>query len=201
VERLDRDAPTHAVGSNQKGEKAMSRSFTKIFTFLAVAALAAAVPARAGDSQTITIGHDATVGGAFLAAGDYVVSWKTHSPEANVTFQSTRGHKVVVTKAQGRIEKRNVVYDRPMVVYEEAPDGSRKLVELRFEGSNRALVFTPTSASPRAKMVTGDGAARSIPGYVPGFGYILDYNWVPNPIQPSANGSQGTTAGKTPVRL
>lgn len=178
----------------------MSRTFPKVLTFLAVAAVAAAVSARAGDSETITIGHDATVGGAFLAAGEYVVKWKTHSPEAEVTFQSAQSHKVV-TKAQGRLEKRNVVYDHHMVVYEEAPDGSRKLVELRFGGTNRALIFTPPPAAPQTKMVTGDRTARRIPEYVPGFGTILDYDWVRNPIQPSPNASPGAAPGKTPVRL
>jgi len=150
----------------------MSRTFTKVFTFLAVAAMAAAVSARAGDSATITIGHDATVGGTLLVAGEYNVKWKSHSPEAEVTCQSSHGLKVVA-KTQGRIEKRNIVFDRDMVVYDEAPDGSHKLVELRFGGTNRALVFTPASAAPQAKMVIGDRTARRIPEIDPGFGSIL----------------------------
>jgi hypothetical protein len=178
----------------------MSKTSTKIFTFLAVVALAAAVSARAGDSETITIGHDATVGGAFLAAGDYVVKWKSHSPEAEVTFQSAQSQRVE-TKAAGRLEKRNLVYDHHTVVYEEAPDGSRKLVELRFGGTNRALVFTPPSAAAQTKKVTGDRTARRIPEYVPGFGTILDYDWAPNPIQPSPNASPVAAPGKRAIRL
>jgi len=178
----------------------MSKKFSKPLTFLAVAAMAAAVSARAGDSATITIGHDATVGGTLLAAGEYDLKWKTHSPEAEVTFQSSHGHKVVA-KTQGRIEKRNTVFDRYMVVYEEAPDGSRKLVEIRIADTNRALVFTPASAAPQAKMFIGDRTARRIPEFVPGFGTILDYDWVRNPIQPSPNESPGAAPGKRAVRL
>jgi hypothetical protein len=178
----------------------MSRSFTKVFSFLAAAALAAAVSARAGDSETVTVGRDATVGGASLVAGDYLVSWKAHRGEANVTFQS-RQWGMVVTKAQGRIEKRGTLFEHDAVLFSEARNGSPKLIEIRLGGTNKAIVFTPPSAAPGRKMATGDRTARRIPEFVPGFGYILDYDWAPNPIGPSPNESQGAAPGKSPAKL
>ncbi len=120
----------------------MRKAFLKSFTFLAAAVLAAAASASARNSETITIGHQATVGGTSLPAGEYVVSWKTHSPEASVTFRTIDGNQVV-TNVPGRIEKRDTHYENDMVVYKEAPDGSRTVVEIRFAGTNTALVFSP----------------------------------------------------------
>ena len=112
----------------------MSKTFPKAFTFLAVAALVATASAGARDSRTITIGHSATVENGTLAAGNYIISWKSRSPEAGVTFQSAKDQGVVMT-AHGRIEKRSDYFDRDMVVYDETPDGSRRLLELRFAGT------------------------------------------------------------------
>jgi hypothetical protein len=147
-----------------KGEKAMRRTFPKTFTFLAAAALAAAASASARNSETITIGHQVTVGGASLAAGNYVVSWKTHSPEATVTFRTLRGNQVAAN-AQARVEKRNVQFDQDTVLYDEAPDGSRKLLEIRLAGTIKAIVFAPAE---HTEALGSSQTLSRMPIHVPG---------------------------------
>ena len=178
----------------------MSKTFLKAFTFLAVAALVATASAGARDSRTITIGHSATVENGTLAAGNYIISWKSRSPEAGVTFQSAKDQGVVMT-AHGRIEKRSDYFDRDMVVYDETPDGSRRLLELRFAGSNKALVLIPAAAASRPSKPGTIPSSRLMPQYVPGIGYIFDNTWVRDPLQPSPNPTAGTATGKPANRL
>lgn len=178
----------------------MHRTLPKAFTFLAVAALAAAASASARNSETITIGHAATVGDSSLAAGEYIVSWKTRSPEATVTFRPLNGNQVVAN-ALGRIEKRNSHYDNDMVVYEESPDGSRKLVEIRFAGTKKALVLSPAAAASTPPKPSALPTTRLAPQYVPGIGYRFDYGWLLDRFEPSNNPSGGPQAGRTLNRL
>jgi len=102
--------------------------------------LAAGIPAQAKNSGTITLGHDALLRGRSLPAGKYVVEWKTHSPEATVQF--VQRFKVVLF-TEGRVERRDKVYDSNAVVYDIAPDGSMSVIEIRFANSNKVLVFNP----------------------------------------------------------
>jgi hypothetical protein len=50
-------------------------------------------------------------------------------------------HHEVVLSTEGRIEERVKKYDRNAVVYNIAPDGTMSLVEIRFGGSSKVLVF------------------------------------------------------------
>ncbi len=100
--------------------------------------LAAGVPGWASGSRTVTLRHDAALSGTSLAAGQYKVQWQTHSPEATVQF--LRHHKVVLS-AEGKVEVRNKTYDHDTVVYDADSKGSMSLVEIRFAGSNKVLVF------------------------------------------------------------
>jgi hypothetical protein len=100
--------------------------------------LAAGIPALAENNGTMTLIHDAVVHGKALPAGTYSVEWRTHSPEATVQF--AQRYKVVLF-AEGRVEKRNKKYECNSVVYELAADGSRSIIEIRFAGSNKVLVF------------------------------------------------------------
>jgi hypothetical protein len=178
----------------------MRKAFLKSFTFLAAAVLAAAASASARNSETITIGHQATVGGTSLPAGEYVVSWKTHSPEAEVTFRTMHGNQVVAN-LQGRIEKRDTRYENDMVVYEEAPDGSRKVVELRFAGSNKALVLSPAAAASGPSKSGALPTTKLAPQVVPGIGYALEFDGLSDRLQPSNNPSKGTQAVQTWKRM
>jgi len=99
---------------------------------------AASLPALAKDSRTVTLDHAAVLNGSSLPAGKYNIQWQTHSPEATVEFM--RHHKVVAT-TEGRVEQREKTYDRDMVVYNTASDGSMSVVEIRFADSNKVLVF------------------------------------------------------------
>jgi hypothetical protein len=100
--------------------------------------LAAGIPALAENSGTMTLAHDGILHGKALPAGTYGVEWKTHSPEATVQF--VQRYKVVLF-TEGRVEKRNKKYECNSVVYDIAADGSRSIIEIRFAGSNKVLVF------------------------------------------------------------
>jgi hypothetical protein len=122
-------------------EEGMNRSIRKCFvTGIVVLGLllAAGIPALASNSGKITLSRNAVLHGKNLPAGKYTVEWKTHSPEATVQF--VQRYKVVLF-TEGRVEKRDKVYDSNAVVYDVAPDGSMSIIEIRFANSNKVLVF------------------------------------------------------------
>jgi len=100
--------------------------------------LASGVPALAKDSRHVTLGQDIVLGGTSLPAGQYVVQWTAHSPQATVEFR--QGRKVVLT-TESRIEDRGKKYDRDMVLYDAGGGGSNTIREIRFAGSSQVLVF------------------------------------------------------------
>jgi hypothetical protein len=104
--------------------------------------LMASTSALAKDSRTVKIAHDATLNGTMVPAGFYEVTWQTHSPEATVTIADS---KRVVVSTNGRWDARNVKYQTNAVVYDTNDDGSRTIIEIRFEGLKGALVFGPSS--------------------------------------------------------
>jgi hypothetical protein len=114
------------------------RKFLGISGLSVTLLLAAGIPGLAKNSRTVTLQHDAVLNGSSLAAGRYSVQWETHSPEATVEFVQ---HRMVVLSTEGRIEERVKKYDRNAVVYNIAPDGTMSLVEIRFGGSSKVLVF------------------------------------------------------------
>ena len=102
--------------------------------------LACGIPGLAKNSRTVALPHDAVLSGKTLPAGNYVVQWEAHSPQAVVEF--AQGHKVVLS-TEGRIEDRGTKYDSNTVVYDTAPDGTSSISEVRFAGSSEVLVFNP----------------------------------------------------------
>ena len=102
--------------------------------------LASGVPAIAKESRQINLRHDVVLSGTSLPAGQYVVSWAEHTPQATVQF--TRSRKVVLS-AEGRFENRDKKYPADTVVYGTASDGSLTVSEIRFGGSSEVLVFKP----------------------------------------------------------
>jgi len=100
--------------------------------------LAAGLPAAAKNSRTIKLDHAVVMQGSNLPAGKYKVEWQTHSPEATVQF--VLKHKLVAS-AEGRVEQRDKTYEADAAVYDVLADGSVSLMELRFAGSNKVLVF------------------------------------------------------------
>jgi hypothetical protein len=134
-----------------------------ILTALLVLFLFTSVAGVAKDSRKLTLGHAATVNGTQLAPGNYQVSWVTHSPEAKVTFTQ---HKKVAATAEGKWVERQNIYDNDGVVYDNNPDGSRTIVEIRFAGMNQVLTFgqpSPASQTTSVEPLMAAGTnARSV---------------------------------------
>jgi hypothetical protein len=109
------------------------------FTLIALAfTIAVGAQAKTKVTTTISLNHDATVAGAHLASGKYIVQWQTHSPEATVTF--SQGKKVVAT-AEGKVVDRGTKYGSDEVMYDQTADGARVVQEIRFKGSSEVIVF------------------------------------------------------------
>jgi hypothetical protein len=100
--------------------------------------LMAALSAVAQNARTLKVPYSASLKGKQLAAGEYKVTWQTHSPEATVNFMQK---KAVVATVEGKWVDRDTKYEANAVVYSNNPDGSRTILEVRFAGLKGALVF------------------------------------------------------------
>jgi hypothetical protein len=120
------------------------QSFKRLTSVLVILVLVAA-SAFAKNERRLTITNDASIGGKTLRAGNYKVDWVSHSPEATVTFYN--GKEVVAT-VEGKWVNRDSEYKQNAVLYENHPDGSRSIIEIRFAGMKQALVLgSATSTS------------------------------------------------------
>jgi hypothetical protein len=120
------------------------QSFKRLTSLIVILVLAAA-SALAKNERRLTITNDASIGGKTLQAGNYNVDWVSHSPQATVTFYSG---KDAVATVEGKWVDRGSEYKQNAVLYENHPDGSRSIVEIRFAGMKQALVLgspAPTS--------------------------------------------------------
>lgn len=79
-----------------------------------------------------------TLNGAHVPNGDYSITWESYSPDVVVKF--VRNFEVVAT-APGKWVKVDEPYKLNAVVWRATADGSRTLLEIRFGGMSRALVF------------------------------------------------------------
>ncbi len=79
-----------------------------------------------------------TLNGTHVTNGDYTISWESYSADAVVKF--VRNFDVVAT-AEGKWMKRDVPYKLNAIVWRASANGSRILLEIRFAGMSRALVF------------------------------------------------------------
>jgi uncharacterized protein YfaP (DUF2135 family) len=113
-------------------------SFVGRITLAAAILLMAALSAVAQNARTLKVPYSASVNGKQLAAGEYKVTWETHSPEATVNFAQKRE---VVATVEGKWVDRETKYEANAVVYSNNPDGSRTILEVRFAGLKGALVF------------------------------------------------------------
>lgn len=104
---------------------------------LAVTAMAV-VPAFGINRHRVTILHDVTLGETKLKAGEYLLKWETHSPEATVTIQ---GYGKNQGTAMGKVVEHKEKFDQDTIVDAPAEDGSRRLVEIRFGGTRKSIVF------------------------------------------------------------
>ena len=82
-----------------------------------------------------------TLNGTQVPIGDYTINWESYSPDAVVKF--VRNDDVMVT-AEGKWMKSEIPFRRNAVVSRKGADGSQTLLEIRFGGMSRALVFHPS---------------------------------------------------------
>jgi len=127
-----------------KVRKQVGRLMTVLALALAVAGLA-----LAKDSKKVKLEYPASIHGTQLAAGQYEVSWETHSPEATVTFKL---QKNVVATAEGKMVQRANKFETNSVLYSTNPDGSRTIMEIRFGGTNQVLIFGESSPTSELRM-------------------------------------------------
>jgi hypothetical protein len=100
--------------------------------------LIAALTGSAKNARTLTLRTPVTLQGTEINAGQYEVSWVSHSPTATITF--TQNNATVAT-AEGKWVDRDVKYPSDAVVYTNNVDGSHTLVEIRLGGTKQALVL------------------------------------------------------------
>jgi cell division protein FtsN len=78
------------------------------------------------------------VAGNYLPVGDCVISWESYTPNAIVKIEDVRGVGVTL---EGKWVNQGVRYTENAVGLRKNRDGSRTLVEIRFAGMGRTLVF------------------------------------------------------------
>lgn len=83
-----------------------------------------------------------TLQGTHIPVDDCVVRWESYVSDAIVKFEKDGS---VITTAEGKWVRRDVKYPWNAIVYQRNRDGSRTLLEIRFEGMNRVLVFGESS--------------------------------------------------------
>ena len=129
----------------------------KVQTLVGKLTLAAAIVlmtswgALANDFRTLKLSYPASLKGKAIPAGEYKISWQTHSPNATVTVKHK---KDVIATVEGKWEDRDSTYDRDAVVYATNPDGSRTIIEIRFTGLKGALVFGDSPSALMSHPVT-----------------------------------------------
>jgi hypothetical protein len=89
-------------------------------------------------SRSFTFPFALTLNGTQVPLGDYTISWESYSPDALVKF--ALNYDVVATP-EAKWTKSDVSYQQNAVVWRQNRDGSRSLIEIRFAGMSRALVF------------------------------------------------------------
>jgi PilZ domain len=83
-----------------------------------------------------------TFRGTQIPVNDCVISWESYVTDAIVKFE--KGGSVVAT-TEGKWVTRSAKYEQNAIVYRKNGDGSRTLLEIRFAGMSRALVFGESS--------------------------------------------------------
>ena len=112
--------------------------FVRQFAWMLLVLTLGGLPASAESFRIISWGSSVELNGTEIPGGNYGVRWKSHKTGALVTFLTCE-HPVAI--AQGKWVKRDSRYKIDSILYETKEDGSRTLLEVRFAGMNRALVF------------------------------------------------------------
>ena len=101
--------------------------------------IAASLPIYASNSRPFILRSSITINGAVIPAGDYQLSWESHSSTVNVTF-SKDGQ--FVAGIQGEWVKHGIKYAGDAALLRVNSDGSRSLVEIRLAGTKKTIVFS-----------------------------------------------------------
>jgi len=128
---------------------ALLRQFAPVFAGL----LLAVTSAFAKESHRVKVPYAASVGGTVIEPGEYKLVAKSKGGDTTVNL--VKG-KNVVAITHGQWVERDKTYDDNALVYDKAVDGSRAIIEMRFAGSNKALVLNESAAEARS---TGGDAA------------------------------------------
>jgi len=100
--------------------------------------LTAGAPAFANNARNVTLHHDMVLLGTPLQAGEYAISWASHSATATVTVSRK---KDVLATAEGKLVERGKKYDRNAILFDTNADGTNTIREIRLGGSSQAIVF------------------------------------------------------------
>jgi cell division protein FtsN len=92
-------------------------------------------------SRNFTLSSGVTLNGTEMT-GDFVISWESYIPDAKVKFSQNDSF---VTSADGKWVDRGVRTERNAFVYQKRTDGAHVLLEIRFEGMSKVLVFSKPS--------------------------------------------------------
>ncbi|HVP07551.1 MAG TPA: hypothetical protein VMS71_06880, partial [Candidatus Acidoferrum sp.] len=97
-----------------------------------------AVPVWAANGKvTFNFYHKIQVGDKTLGPGNCVVSWVSHSPEADVSFLVK---DKVVAEAHGKLVERNEKSQSDAVITLKDDSGNERLKEIRFAGKKTVRV-------------------------------------------------------------
>ena len=100
--------------------------------------LTASAPAFANNTRHVTLHQDMVLLGTTLQAGEYTISWASHSATATVTVSRK---KDVLATAEGKLVERGKKYDRNAILFDTSADGTNAIREIRLGGSSQAIVF------------------------------------------------------------
>ena len=101
--------------------------------------LTAGAPAFANNARNVTLHHDMVLLGTPLQAGEYAISWASHSATATVTVSRK---KDVLATVEGKLVERGKKHDRNAILFDTNADGTRTVREIRLAGTRQVLVFS-----------------------------------------------------------
>jgi hypothetical protein len=93
-------------------------------------------------SRNFSLRSGFKLNGIPIPFGDYSISWESYASDAVVKFDDKR--RVVIT-TEGKLVRSLDWHENNAFVYIINADGSRTLLEIRFAGTNQALVFGKSS--------------------------------------------------------
>jgi hypothetical protein len=142
AETASRPAPPIPPKKQNHGSKRimkLSRNFTMIAgaSLLFVAgALAKPANSDSWNKGNLELGHNVTVQGKELPAGNYKIEWTGNGPDVNINI--TQGRKTVMT-VPARVVQEQVANDNDAYISKNHKDGSKTLDQILFAGKHFEL--------------------------------------------------------------